>query len=272
MLARRWKEWLKSWRSRQDRMRYRASLTEREELARLAALPRYTRADTRLLGPPTTLPDSASFIWTYRDIFQRELYAFRARSERPYIIDCGANIGLSVLYFKRLYPLAEIVAFEPDPYIFGLLQDNLRSHGHDDVRLEPRALWSSETRLSFHSDGADGGRVTPEEAAGTTVEAVRLRQYLDRPVDLLKLDIEGAETEVLRDCRDALDKVQHLYLEYHSTVGQAQTLHVVLEILASAGFRVQILPCSVASRPLIDPPITTGMDLQLHVFGTRVTA
>jgi FkbM family methyltransferase len=242
---------------------------ERAELTRLAALPRFTRGDTRLLGPTITLPDSASFVWTYRDIFQRELYAFRARSERPYIIDGGANIGLSVLYFKRLYPLAEIVAFEPDPYIFGLLEQNLRSHGHDDVRLERRALWSSETRLSFHGDGADGGRVGREEAGGTAVQAVRLPPYLDRHVDLLKLDIEGAETEVLGDCREALDKVERLYLEYHSTVGQPQTLHVVLEILASAGFRVQILPCSVASRPLIDPPVASGMDLQLHVFGIR---
>jgi len=242
---------------------------ERVELTRLAALPRFTRSDTRLLGPTITLPDSASFVWTYRDIFQRELYAFRARSERPYIIDGGANIGLSVLYFKRLYPLAEIVAFEPDPYIFGLLQQNLRSHGHDDVRLERCALWSSETRLSFHGDGADGGRVVQEDAGGTAVQAVRLRPFLDRRVDLLKLDVEGAETEVLRDCRDALDKVESLYLEYHSTVGQPQTLHVVLEILASAGFRVQVLPCSVMSRPLIDPPVASGMDLQLHVFGTR---
>ena len=269
MRPRQWKDWFKSWRSRQDRMRYRASRVEREELARLAALPRYTRTATRLLGPTITLPDSASFVWTYRDIFQRELYAFRTRSERPYIIDGGANIGLSVLYFKRLYPLAEIVAFEPDPYIFGLLQGNLRSHGHDDVRLEQCALWSSETSLLFHSDGADGGRVAREDAAGTAVQAVRLREYLDRHVDLLKLDIEGAETEVLRDCRDGLDKVERLYLEYHSTVGQPQTLHVVLEILAAAGFRVQILPCSVASRPLIDPPVTSGMDLQLHVFGIR---
>src|SRR6185503_7880451 len=132
-----------------------------------------------------------------------------------------------VLYFKRLYPLAEIVAFEPDPYIFGLLEQNLRSHGHDDVRLERRALWSSETRLSFHGAGAAGGRVGREEAGGTAVQAVRLPPYLDRHVDLLKLDIEGAETEVLGDCRQALDKVERLYLEYHSTVGQPQTLHVV---------------------------------------------
>jgi len=193
MRPRQWKDWFKSWRSRQDRMRYRASRVEREELARLAALPRYTRTATRLLGSTITLPDSASFVWTYRDIFQRELYAFRTRSERPYIIDGGANIGLSVLYFKRLYPLAEIVAFEPDPYIFGLLQGNLRSHGHDDVRLEQCALWSSATSLLFHSDGADGGRVAREDAAGTAVQAVRLREYLDRHVDLLKLDIEGAE-------------------------------------------------------------------------------
>lgn len=269
MRSRQWKDWFKSWRSPQDRMRYRASRMECDELTRLAALPRFTRSDTRLLGPPITLPDSASFVWTYRDIFQRELYAFRARSERPYIIDGGANIGLSVLYFKRLYPLAEIVAFEPDPYIFGLLQQNLRSHGHDDVRLERCALWSSETSLLFHGDGADGGRVVREDVGGTPVQAVRLRPYLDRRVDLLKLDVEGAETEVLRDCRDALDKVESLYVEYHSTVGQPQTLHVVLEILVSAGFRVQILPCSVMSRPLIDPPVASGMDLQLHVFGTR---
>ncbi|HET7601221.1 MAG TPA: FkbM family methyltransferase [Gemmatimonadales bacterium] len=249
---------------------WRARRAARRELARLAALPRRAAAVTPLLGPPFGLVDGASFVWTYRDLFERELYAFRAATERPYIVDAGANIGLSVLYFKRLYPESEVVAFEPDPDIFAVLEANVRAHELRGVTLIQRAVWSSDTLLAFAPDGADGGRVgVPGPDTGRVVPAAALAPYLERRVDLLKLDVEGAETEVLRGCRERLANVERVYVEYHSSADAPQTLHCVLEILGSAGMRVQILPCEVARRPFLDPRPTAGFDLQVHVFGYR---
>src|SRR5581483_9772890 len=150
--------------------------------------------------------DALSFCCMRDDIFGRERYRFPADTERPYILDCGSNIGLTILYFKRLYPQARIVGFEPDRATLELLRKNLASFEMTDVEIHSKAVWHRATTLNFMPDQADGGRMValdPERPADE-VETVRLRDFLDRPVDLLKIDIEGAETEVLRDCADRL--------------------------------------------------------------------
>src|SRR5688572_8635835 len=82
---------------------------------RIRKLPRYTPFTTELLGAPVRCVDGASFVASYSEIFKRGIYRFETPSESPQIIDCGANIGLSVIYFKRLFPAARITAFEADP-------------------------------------------------------------------------------------------------------------------------------------------------------------
>jgi hypothetical protein len=101
------------------------------------------------------------------------------------------------------------------------------------------------------------------------IEAARLREYLDRPVELLKLDIEGAETEVLQDCADRLSAVARLYVEYHSFCGQRQLLPDLLALLRGAGFRLHVQSAGVAPQPLLEGRDYNGLDLQLHVFGVR---
>jgi FkbM family methyltransferase len=243
---------------------------QHRELSRLRALPRFQAAETALLGRNLELVDAASFVFMFGEIFDQQIYRFKAKSETPYIIDGGANIGLSALYFKRLYPQSRIVAFEPDEVIFPVLERNLQTFGHTDVRLLRRALWSKETELNFMSEGADGGRVAQaNDRENQTVQAVRLRDYLDEPVDFLKLDIEGAETEVLEDCAECLRNVEHLFVEYHSFARQPQTLHRVTGILAAAGFRLHIQIATSSPQPFISREVYHGMDMQLNIFAFR---
>jgi len=77
------------------------------------------------LGKPFEIVDGLSFVLMYRDIFEQHSYRFRTNEQKPYIIDGGANVGLSVLYFKELYPRSQIVAFEPDDDIFSVLERNI---------------------------------------------------------------------------------------------------------------------------------------------------
>ena len=65
----------------------------------------------------------------------------------------------------------------------------------------------------------------------------RLRNLLERKVQLLKLDIEGAELEVLRDCGARLQNVERLFVEHHSFLGRPQQLGEFFGILEAAGFR-----------------------------------
>jgi FkbM family methyltransferase len=206
----------------------------------------------------------------YKEIFGQQIYRFRTNTETPYIIDGGANIGLSALYFKQIYPMSKVVAFEPDDKVFPVLQRNMQRWGHKDIELFCRALWSSETSLSFMAEGADGGRVaTSSDSGNKTVRTVRLRNYLDRRVDFLKLDIEGAETEVLVDCADLLVNVEHIFVEYHSIVGSPQTLHTIAGILSDAGFCLNIHSPLASPQPFVDRSSNLGFDLQLNIFAFR---
>lgn len=236
--------------------------------------PRYTQLYVPFHGRKLKVVDIASFEFINREVFIEEIYKFKGSSDEPYIIDAGANIGLGTLYFKMLYPNSKIVAFEPDPQVFDVLQENLGSFGYEDVELIPKALWDSETTLTFFQEGADGGRIatTQDREAITTLPTTRLRKYIEQPVDFLKVDIEGAETRVLQDCQDLLHNVERIFVEYHSFASEKQTLNELLEVLTAAGFRYYISHIGVYSpQPLLKKNTFLGMDNQLNIYATRET-
>ena len=196
------------------------------ELLRLRRAPRLQSMRSTILGHEVELPDALGYLMVYQELLLDQMYRFRARRPDPFIIDCGANVGLGIIYFKYLFPDARILAFEPDARIFGMLERNVRSCRLSQVTLQPRAVWTAETRLSFHSDGSLGGSLVADGTYAdlASVETVRLRDFLQDRVDFLKIDIEGAESEVLDDCRDTLRNVDHLFVEYHSDPQRPQAL------------------------------------------------
>jgi hypothetical protein len=154
------------------------------------------------------------------------------------------------------------------------LSRNVAAQGYGEgVELHRRAVWTEETTLKFWSEGADGGRLSDvgDAAAAQSIEVptARLRGFLDRPVDFLKIDIEGAETEVLEDCADRLNEVEHLFVEYHSFAERPQTLHRLTSLLADAGFRLHIQPIVPSPRPFLQRHVEGGMDMQLNLFAFR---
>ena len=179
------------------------------EAIRLEYSPRFSHTHAPLLGKRIALTDPYWYLFCYDEIFKDEIYKFKTDSAAPFIIDCGANIGLSVIYFKHLYPNARIVAFEPDEEIFEVLKLNVDTYEFKDVSLHSAAVWNSEGELSFQPDGSVGGRLWEGEGA-KRVKTVRLKDFLNQKVDFLKIDIEGAELEVLRDCEEALANVDYL--------------------------------------------------------------
>jgi FkbM family methyltransferase len=259
-----------------------ATIPEYRTLATLTArygrVPRFTQRKVRLHGWQLTVPDVLSFLGTYQWIFLDQTYAFRTDNPSPLIVDCGANIGMSILYFKRLYPKARIIAFEADPKLFRILEENIRGNGITDVELINKAVWSSETTLTFLPDGADAGRITEGNGGSTNggavkVPTVRLRDYLaDRTVDLLKVDIEGAEIEVLHDCPDVLNNVKAVCLEFHSYAHKTQGLGDMIKLFEDRGFRTHVGPpvhCSKAPLMKLNVDPASNTDLQLHLFFFR---
>jgi hypothetical protein len=93
-------------------------------------------------------------------------------------------------------------------------------------------------------------------------------------VDLLKLDIEGAETDVLLDCASILDRIDRIVVEYHSFVNEPQTLDRLLTLLSRAHFRTYVRSVNAEwpLQPFLDVPVYYGMDLQLYIYAFRPPA
>jgi FkbM family methyltransferase len=218
-----------------------------------------------------TVPDAPSFLSAHQALLLEGIYDFNTDNPTPYILDVGANVGVSVLHFKQQFPSARVVAFEADPIIFRYLQQNVAANNLQNVELVPKAVWTSEGSVSFHPDGADGGRIdSPASPGRVTVESTRLAPWLENgKVDFLKLDIEGAEVDVIADCRDLLGNVKNMYIEYHSLVGARQRLGEMLDVCEKAGFRVYVDSVNRLRTPFLTMPVHSGMDVQLHVYCRR---
>jgi len=246
-----------------------------KEYIQLKNYPRFKTGQTKLQGHDFVFPDNYGFLHSLEEIFRDEVYRFNSKKPDPFIIDAGANMGLSIAYFKQLYPAARIVAFEPDADIYQLLQKNVTSLGYNQVDLRNAAAWTEDTTLTFFSEGSLAGstEVNLVKSGSTqTVEAERLKKWLlkDR-VDFLKIDIEGAENTVLFDLADELHRVEHLFLEYHSIVGKEQMLGEILVIIKNAGFRYHIKSAFDSLRFPFTQTVRKGFDMQLNIFCFRTT-
>lgn len=195
-------------------------------------------------------PNQQEYRSLKHEIFTQDTYYFESENPQPKIIDAGAHIGMSTLYFKKLYPHAHIIAIEPNPESIYALETNIFINQLDDVTVTPKALSSHEGEEQFYTDAtADhwdstasftkGAWTGDQDTDSVTVPTIRLSQFLDSSVDLLKLDIEGAEQEVLFESQHLLHNVSQLFVEFHPT--PSQSLPKVLELLEDAGFTLTLL-------------------------------
>lgn len=195
-----------------------------------------------LKGTTIHFNNGPELLHSLKEIFIDEVYRIPFRNNAPYIIDCGSNIGLAILYLTRQYPDARIIAFEPDSANFSFLQKNIAANNLVNVELHKEAVWKEDTTLQFASEGTLGSRINQDGAGQDTisVKATRLKNLLDRPVDFLKMDIEGAEYEVLKDCADSLRHVDNLFIEFHGYFNKMHELTEILQIVQDNHFSYYI--------------------------------
>ena len=207
--------------------------------------PRFTPGRIALMDLEVRYADLLTLCPQWDDIFVKRTLAFTSSTQSPRILDCGANVGLASLFFLRLYPDARITAFEADPALFAILDANLRANGAASVEARQAALWTSTGTVAFQCEGSDSGMISalPGAVSGQaqTVPSLRLRDVLEEgPVDLLKLDIEGAEDIVLADCEPALRGVKAIVMDLHEFDPRVRQAPRVLELLSRAGFSYAI--------------------------------
>jgi FkbM family methyltransferase len=209
-------------------------------------------------GYTVQFTDSRDFYIQYKDQFIRCIYSFDAQRVNPVILDGGSNIGMSILAFKRRYPHARIVGFEPDPYIFKILRRNMTENDIHDVRLVNAGLGMQSGTANFKQDYSSGGQCQQDAAsAGALVVKVeRLSDYLNEPVDFLKLNIEGDELSVLTEAANAgkLRNIRELVVEYHGWPNTEQSLGAVLKLLDQQGFRYLVHDFDAETCSATKPP------------------
>lgn len=225
-----------------------------------------------MLGGAVYFLNPQEFLHAIKELFILEIYKMNLGA-KPTIIDCGANIGLSVIYLKTRFPDAIIEAYEPDNSNFELLKKNVERFDYNDIHVFKEAIWIENTQLNFASEGSMSSKIedTPTSNANL-VQAIRLKDKLNRKIDFLKIDIEGAEYVVLKDIQNELHHVENMFLEYHGSFQQNKELVEMLKIVSSSGFSFYIKEATdVYSHPFYDAKRKPSAiyDVQLNIFCFR---
>ena len=179
-------------------------------------------------GADLSLRIDDSDIRVFKQIFvDNEYDSLNLPDNAKKIIDLGANIGLSALFFIKKFPSARIVAVEPDAVNFSIMEKNLEKFSKS-VSLLQAAIWPTDGEVSLVEEddnhvslGAWGYRTeASKDNSALSVKALTIptimKQYDMDFVDILKVDIEGAEYELFeKNYEDWIDKVGLVIIETH---------------------------------------------------------
>lgn len=180
------------------------------------------RGDIRLDLPnvahPLYLRGGTSDLYMFEEVFIEGEYAIDAPLDPKLIIDVGANVGFASVYFANRYPNARIIAIEPESSNVALLRKNVAPYGR--IEVHEAAVWYESTTLTLIDEGDKSGiQVRADGSGGGSVRAMTIDEVLalagtDR-VDILKIDIEGAEKELFERNPAWLGNVGVLMIELH---------------------------------------------------------
>jgi FkbM family methyltransferase len=215
-------------------------------------------------------PDYPSFRFTYDEIFNKKIYDFNFEGEAPFIIDGGTNIGLAAIFWKSKFPKCKIIAIEADSEIIEYARQNFLVNSlNSGISIINKALWKDNKGVRFSSEGADAGLIT--ENKGVLIPTINLEELADgQKIDYLKLDIEGAELEVLINSQKILINTEKIFIEYHSFINEKQKLSILLNLLEKYNYRYHINSPGLSSfNPFISLNTYLGMDLQLNIFAWK---
>ena len=184
------------------------------------------------LAQVVTLRAGTSDVLAFIQLFVDGELDFQMPEDPATIVDAGANIGLASLYFAHRFPKAKILALEVDQSNFELLVRNTKAYAN--VRCMKKALWSKQAQLHILNPTDEPWAFRVGEGASadhTFISAVGVQDLLTEfesgRIDLLKVDIEGAEREVFQNGTDKwIDRIGVIAVELHDHIapGASQSL------------------------------------------------
>ena len=182
---------------------------------------------------------------TFEEVILKEDYNLTINFNPSTIIDGGANIGLTSVFFANKYPNADIVAVEPEEGNFEMLKKNTTNYGR--ISLIRSGIWSHSAILSVIDEGKGNNSFTVAEILSPKVDSINAISIYDimqerswDTIDILKLDIEGAEKNVFeKKFEQWLPRVKILIIEFHDRMVEGCS-STVLKALSNYSFRSEI--------------------------------
>jgi FkbM family methyltransferase len=179
---------------------------------------------------PVRLPELAHSLWlrpgssdaaTFDEVFVAREYDLPLSDFSPrHILDLGANVGYASVLFATRWPQASLLAVEPEAQNVTMLKRNTGPYRQ--INTLHAAVWArpAEVTVANPEDDANAFRMVESPGAGgAKVAAFTIPQLMERlgceQVDLLKMDVEGAEAEILRDASGWIGRVNVLVVELH---------------------------------------------------------
>ncbi|HQC20960.1 MAG TPA: FkbM family methyltransferase [Anaerolineaceae bacterium] len=217
------------------------------------------------LGKPTQLPATLRFrardtrmlvrsrmdAWSVKETFLDRFYTRYGTAIAPgwTVVDIGAAIGEFTVFAALQAAQGEVLAFEPNPESFALLQANLKLNAIQNARAVCAGVWSEAGTMTLSAANGEPlqAQTVFSEAVGEggqgapviTLEQL-LMDYTPQGIDLLKLDCEGAEYPILLATKpETLKAIRRIVMEYHD-LDARQNHRVLKAYLENAGFQVRL--------------------------------
>lgn len=194
---------------------------------KLLTAPKIVEVSVPGVKHPVFLRLKTTDIEIYGKIFVDQEYRFEAVKPPKVIVDAGANIGLASVFFANAFPAATVIAIEPEATNFALIKKNVAAYPN--VIPVQAALWGENALINLSHPGngewdkwafrtqkieTEGKNTGSHQVQGMTVDKIMRDHGVDF-IDVLKIDIEGAEREVFADASRWIDKVGVIIIELH---------------------------------------------------------
>ena len=170
---------------------------------------------------PAYLRSKTSDIEVYYQVMYGRSYLIKTKTTPKVIIDCGANIGITTIFYKKQYPDCKIIAIEPEKGNYELLKKNTEKY--KDIFCIKTAVNNKNTNFSIDTSNNDNwgfkieetNQQLPDTLVTMTINDI-IEKYQIDTIDILKIDIEGSEKELFQDNYEKwLPKVKYIMIELH---------------------------------------------------------
>ena len=211
------------------RLRLTGSLASARRLAKVERLsscgdavpPTVHRVRVKALGCDVGVRQGTKDYCAVRDTFAGGYHLPPPGVTPDTILDLGANIGMTMAHFAVLYPRARMIGVELDPDNASLCRENVRPWA-DRCKLVEGAVWTADGEVTYERRrGLEQGFHVAGESGNAMAPAITLNTLLARhgwdQVDFMKMDIEGAEEQVLRSATEWAAQVRSIKVEVHGT-------------------------------------------------------